>query len=72
MDQPNERTKLRVLIVDDHPMMRGALRLTIDNEMDMQVEGVSLVSARYRTQVGEWYQSVGAECDGSIDECLIQ
>ena len=39
MDQPNERTKLRVLIVDDHPMMRGALRLTIDNEMDMEVVG---------------------------------
>jgi NarL family two-component system response regulator LiaR len=42
MDQPNERTKLRVLIVDDHPMMRGALRLTIDNEMDMQVVGEAI------------------------------
>jgi RNA polymerase sigma factor (sigma-70 family) len=32
-------TKLRVLIVDDHPMMRAALRAAVDAEPDLEVVG---------------------------------
>ena len=31
--------KKRILIVDDHPMMRDGLRLLIANESDLQVVG---------------------------------
>ena len=35
----SEQAKKRILIVDDHPMMRDGLRQLIANESDLEVAG---------------------------------